>query len=175
MVFHTCVANNREFEFFYFSLLFVCLFVASSKILLILFWLFFKGVPPIHQNKHGLSDKLDTQVFWTRKGKSRTLPYFLIFHFCCWIWDNLYIDWTAPQTTTQHNPIFYFQTNKLSNKYCCVCWIEYIALNWKQFRKQQLIPMLKTALKMIKEVSNPYLFSNFLKTHAENKNSKKKQ
>ena len=33
--------------------------------------------------------------------------------------------------------------------------------------------MLKTALKMIKEVSNPYLFSNFLKTHAENKNSEK--
>ena len=48
-----------------------------------------------------------------------------------------------------------------------------VALNWKQFRKQQLIPMLKTALKMIKEVSNPYLFSNFLKTHAENKNSEK--
>ena len=33
--------------------------------------------------------------------------------------------------------------------------------------------MLKTALKMLKEVSNPYLFSNFLKTVTKTKNCPK--
>ena len=48
-----------------------------------------------------------------------------------------------------------------------------VTLFQQQFWQKLSIPMLKTALKMIEEVWNPYLLNNPLKTVAENKNCPK--